>query len=236
MKKKPQPKRPARERERAVPAATKPRLSVPRARTGKVARLPIDLRENINYQLRDNVPGPQICDLVNSSRKLSGAAAITPQNLSEWRTGGYQEWLEDQKEAERLKRLSEYAYRLAEAAGGDMAAGSAAIAGGKILELLERSSDEDLEGLINSLSSLRYAELATHRLDLDRKKLDTKNRELSLAENRFQLLTAEQFVKWARSKEAQQILDSGKPRSVQVSKLRELMFGAPPDGDPAQKD
>jgi hypothetical protein len=68
-------------------------------RNGKIARLPHDIREQLNLRLDDNEEGQPILDWLNSlpqTRKLLkerfGDVPISKQNLSEWRQGGYREW------------------------------------------------------------------------------------------------------------------------------------------------
>jgi len=69
-------------------------------RRGKIARLPSQVRRDLNIRLDNNEPAAAILDWLNSlpetKRVLDdqfGSAAITPQNLSEWRQGGFREWL-----------------------------------------------------------------------------------------------------------------------------------------------
>jgi len=71
-----------------------------RARCGKIARLPIEIREQLNRHLCDNQPGPDILGWLNSllqTRQILDAqfhgAPISKQNLSQWRHGGYADWL-----------------------------------------------------------------------------------------------------------------------------------------------
>lgn len=69
-------------------------------RCGKIARLPASIREKINRKLYDGEPGAQILAWLNQqpevkeilNRQFNGCP-VTPQNLSRWRRGGYQEFL-----------------------------------------------------------------------------------------------------------------------------------------------
>jgi hypothetical protein len=69
-------------------------------RNGKIARLPIHVREEINQRLERGQPGPQILHWLNRLgpvrhilKSQFDGAPITKQNLSQWRLGGFQEWL-----------------------------------------------------------------------------------------------------------------------------------------------
>src|SRR5208283_3087766 len=70
------------------------------ARNGKIARLPGDIRSQLNTRLQDGHDGPQILPWLNSLpgvRKVLAARfdgrPVNEQNLSDWRLGGYQDWL-----------------------------------------------------------------------------------------------------------------------------------------------
>jgi len=87
------------------------------ARCGKIARLPLATRDALNRRLENNEPAGAILPWLNNlpETKLILAAQfqnaqVTPQNLSEWRQGGFREWL--------LRReLIQHAESLNEAAG-----------------------------------------------------------------------------------------------------------------------
>ena len=204
------------------------------ARQGKVARLPHALRQEVNRRLLNGDTARSIVEWLNDHDDAKQTLdtyfhgqPFNPQNISEWRSGGYRDWLKKKEKVENLKTLASFSLDLAKA-GGSISEGAAAIAAGEILQTLENvASDEDadLSKLTSAIVSLRQADLARDRLNLDKQKHTTKEKEVALAREKFETQTAEQFLKWAKSKEAQKILDSGKSKSVQTAKLRELMFG-----------
>ena len=64
-------------------------------RTGKIARLPLRLRNRLNFFLMDGKPASLILDWINVEpeaievfNNLFGGRPASPQNLSEWRQGG----------------------------------------------------------------------------------------------------------------------------------------------------
>ena len=68
-------------------------------RTGKIARLPFDTRQKLNIRLLDNEPGDALVAWLNARPEVQAVLReqfdghpITPQNLSEWRTGGFAVW------------------------------------------------------------------------------------------------------------------------------------------------
>lgn len=206
-----------------------------RARQGKIARLPATIRDEVNRRLHDGQSGSKIIpwlhslpDVLRVLDEQFGEEPISASNLSEWRLGGYRDWLRQREKVESLKTLSAYASQLA-GAGGSLSEGAAAIAGGKILELIESMDEENMEKLVSSLASLRSSEAAALNAKTNIAKLAQKDRELTLAEATFRRQTAEMFIKWLASDEAKQIAGGSEPKRVRVDKLVQLMFGDKPE-------
>ena len=220
------------------------------SRTGKIARLPFSLRTEVNRRLLDNQGGPTILKWLNARpeamevcKKHFKGEPISPQNLSEWKLGGYREWAARQDRIENLKVLSSFANELAQA-GGSIADGAASILAGQILEALEQAGnfavtggDEDAsndpnEGLAkmaSAVASLQHAQVSRGKLELDKKRVIQKDAQLALDREKYETQTVTKFLEWARTPEAQTILDSGKPKDAILSDLRTLMFGKRPD-------
>ena len=83
-------------------------------RISKIARLPKEIREQLNERLESGQLGRTILKWVNHLpetkailAELFAGKAITHQNLSEWRSGGYQDWLFHQQRLEWFDRLNE---------------------------------------------------------------------------------------------------------------------------------
>jgi hypothetical protein len=72
-------------------------------RRGKIARLPHELREELNRRLNDGERGKPLVTWLNGlpavravlAREFAGKP-IREQNLSEWRQGGYRDWLAEE--------------------------------------------------------------------------------------------------------------------------------------------
>lgn len=203
-------------------------------RVGKIARLPASIRDEVCRRLHDGQSASQIIPWLHGMPEVLrvldthfGEEPISPQNLSEWRGGGYQDWLGRREKVENLKSLSSFAFDLAKA-GGSVTEGAAAVAGGKILEFLETAEDDKVEGLARALASLRSSEASALRARTDVARLSQQGRALELYEQKFQRQTAEMFLKWAAKPEAQAILGSRETKTVQMEKLVQLMFGEKP--------
>lgn len=213
------------------------------ARKGKVASLPAKIRAEINQRLHDGQAARQILPWLNADAEVLRVLddrwheePVTPQNLSEWRQGGYQDWLNRNEKVGAIKVLSAYAFELAQASGGSITEGAAAVAGGRILETLEKSvaAEQDPE-FINALVALRRAEIAQKRTDILGKRanqsdvaLAQRDRQLALEEKRFQRQTAELFLQWYTDKRAKEIIDTKGPKDVKMDQLVTLMFGEKP--------
>ena len=85
-----------------------------RTRTGKIARLPGALRHELNHRLHNGAPGREIVPWLNALPEVQRVLAarfasrpITEDNLSEWRQGGFQEWLLQEERRVRLRELSD---------------------------------------------------------------------------------------------------------------------------------
>ena len=78
-------------------------------RNGKIARLPVEIRDALNRRLVAGVPGPKLLEWLNGLPEARAMLhehfndqPISPQNLSQWR-GGFRDWLlkEEAKEVFR---------------------------------------------------------------------------------------------------------------------------------------
>jgi len=72
-------------------------------RNGKIARLPLDLREQLNQRLRQGQKARQLIQWLNGLPEVQAVLGsefkgqpILEVNLSRWKNGGYQSWLEEQ--------------------------------------------------------------------------------------------------------------------------------------------
>jgi hypothetical protein len=68
------------------------------ARTGKIARLPEAIRIELNQRLLDGQLGPEILPWLNTHPELDLKTPINAANLSSWRLGAYQAWLNGKSE------------------------------------------------------------------------------------------------------------------------------------------
>jgi len=67
------------------------------ARNGKIARMPLEVREEVNEMLRKGHTYQMIADKLENL----GYPNINAANISAWKHGGYAEWLAEQQRSER---------------------------------------------------------------------------------------------------------------------------------------
>lgn len=209
-----------------------------RTRNGKIARLPFAVREEINRRLRDNASGPEILAWLNAEHLQPGQEPFNAENLSNWRAGGFAEWLADQAKVEAVGKLGEYCLRIAQAAGHSITDGAAAIAGGKILECLEAATalevldeeegkpagDPPIVGLTMALAKLRDSEAKLLVARTAKDKVRQKDEDLSLARENFALKAGTLFLRWFDDRRARDIAESGASNAEKIAALRQLYF------------
>ena len=97
-----------------------------KTRNGKIARLPKEVREQLNRRLENGWRGTRLVKWLNELpevrevlREEFYGRAITPQNLSEWREGGYADWLRHQDSREGMRWMLERAEDLEKGSGDE---------------------------------------------------------------------------------------------------------------------
>ncbi|MDR3403133.1 MAG: hypothetical protein P4L99_11610 [Chthoniobacter sp.] len=83
-------------------------------RNGKIARLPKALRDQLNQRLQDGVQGTTLVDWLNGLPEVQALVQsqfdghpIREQNLSQWKSGGYRDWVHQQEALELARHVSE---------------------------------------------------------------------------------------------------------------------------------
>jgi hypothetical protein len=200
-----------------------------------------DTQEKELYRrLRAGHLGPQLLPWLNALPETAAVLTeffqgqpINAQNLSDWRQGGFKEWEDKQDKTHRIKELAAFASKLTAANSTSIAEGAAAIAAGKILELLEAADSADttnidhLRDLVSALTSLRSAELAKAKGQLDRDKLARKDEEITLAKQKFEQQLKEYQDKVAAQKaEIQSALSTARAGGITPDTLERIEAAA----------
>jgi hypothetical protein len=85
-----------------------------KTRIGKIARLPKEIREQLNQRLENGELGTALIKWLNALPEVQkilaeqfASQAVRAQNLSQWRNGGYQDWLRHQHLREQTRWTTE---------------------------------------------------------------------------------------------------------------------------------
>lgn len=198
----------------------------------KIGRLPFAIRNELNERIRDGVGGSEILAWLNADKETRKilrelkSGEINAQNLTDWRSSGYRDWLEDQSQADRIRRLAEISQTLATAAGGNAAGVCCNIATAKIMDALESADEEQVADLAKALVQLRAGENAAQKVALAEEKNAIQKEQLELSRAKFERDTARLFVKWAQNKDALSIAtDRRLGGDEKTERLGRLMFG-----------
>lgn len=204
----------------------------------KIGRLPFAVRNELNERIRDGEGGPAILAWINAEKatrrvlKELKQGEVNAQNLTDWRSSGYRDWLEDQERADRIRRLAEASSAIAAAAGGNAAGVGCNIATAKIMDILEETDPEKVADLAKALVQLRAGENAAQKVALAEEKNAIQKEQLSLSRAKFERDTARLFIKWAQNKDALSIATDRKlGGDEKTERLGKLMFGDLWEGD-----
>jgi hypothetical protein len=186
------------------------------ARTGKIAALPLAIREELNERLREGESGAMILPWLNevADTALAGHSrwgsdrTINDNALSNWRRGGYVDWCKDLAKLEVIERKVDLAGRIA-ALGGNINDVAAQILAGDLLEVLETTDGEvkggandgeelpegpDKIGLAIAVAKLldanaksRVAGVAEKKLEIDKTKVAQAERKIEQALSKLRL-------------------------------------------------
>ena len=198
----------------------------------KIGRLPFAVRNELNERIRDGAQGADLLDWLNGLKETkrilreAKSGPVNAQNLTDWRSTGYADWLADQGDADRIRRLAEVSQTLAAAAGGNVAGVGCSIATAKIMDVLEAADDDQVADLAAALVKLRASENAAQKVALAEEKNAIQKEQLSLSRAKFERDTTRLFIKWAQSKDALALAtDKRLGSDEKTERLGRLMFG-----------
>jgi hypothetical protein len=158
-----------------------------KTRNGKIARLPLEIREQLNCRLADGEPGNRLGEWLNSNPDVMKVMAeqfegrpITEQNISEWRAGGYEEWLTLHAFLDETRVISENAEEIADTGISSDHLHIVLLAHhARLLRNLETMPENEFKTRLNtvrkltaSIMNLRRDELQKARLELQRERLE----------------------------------------------------------------
>jgi hypothetical protein len=168
-------------------------------RNGKIARLPLAIREELNQRLQNGEQGKQLVEWLNSLPKVQAVMKahfegrpIGEPNLSEWKNGGYLSWEADHQTLDAVTSLVEGANDLQKAAKDGLTDRLGLFLAAKMaVELRQVDSVPDAaekakvwRELRGSLVALQRGEINSERLRLERQKYAERLRKDQAEERR----------------------------------------------------
>jgi hypothetical protein len=192
-------------------------LRTPSSRTGKIARLPRAIREQLNQRLDDGEEAKHLVAWLNSLPEVQAvlsslfhAQPINEPNLTQWKQGGFLDWQNLQQTRLAIAQLAEDADTLRSDTPAPALADklSTVLAAGFVLAargLLDPSTDpqarwQRLREILPALARLRRADYQSQLLDLARRRADRLDADAqaahadSLERHRLTTLAQEQLI------------------------------------------
>jgi hypothetical protein len=154
-------------------------------RNGKIARLPLDLREELNRRLLDGEPATKLAPWLNELPRVQKMLAeefhgkpITKDNISAWKNGGFLEWKRERQVQDSVATVLGHSPAMVAAVQSGLADQMAVLLGAHMLVELKRlplttGSDEKAKlwrELRISVNTMKRYELASQRLKLNKMK------------------------------------------------------------------
>jgi len=202
-------------------------------RNGKIARLPRAIRDQLNRRLDDGEPGTRLVEWLNGLPEVQAVVAaefggkpIREQNLSEWKGGGYREWLAHQEALALARDLAGDTAEYQALEGPPLTDKLALWLAARYLvasRVFQTSDSEQnwrvLRELCADIVELRRGDHRAERLRLERQRLEFDQAQASKN-------LKEQFYEWAIDPDIrEQICRGFKSRAEQIEMLGKFMFG-----------
>jgi hypothetical protein len=205
-------------------------------RVGKIARFPHAVREQLNCRLRNGEKGRLLLKWLNTLPEARtvlaaefGSQPVSEPNLSQWRKGGYREWLLAQESLSEVRLLMEEAGELEKLGSGEFTqrltlwlSVRCAIEARK---QRQAGADPDLAAfgrLCRGLTALRRGEHSARRLELEETRL-----ELSQGAGSKKL--EKLFWEWTMRPDIKQKLFPKRLTSEERDEQFRMIFGWVPD-------
>jgi hypothetical protein len=162
------------------------RINMPTG-NGKIANLPSNIRDELNYRLNDGEPGSELVEWLNAKPEVIKVVTerfdghpISEQNLSQWRTHGYRQWHAYRVILDELGTTSEHTEEIA-ATGIDFQKLRLSLTA-SYAEMLQRwiitPTDEMtyklavFKNITNAVATLHRTEIQDARIEIENRRLD----------------------------------------------------------------
>jgi hypothetical protein len=184
------------------------------ARNGKIAHLPRDLRDQINQHLASGQSAISIARELNQLPEVKTMLAthfegrpISQQNLSEWKQGGYRDWLAQQELLHQETELTADAHDLAQTANGlsDSLFGMILLDYAHALKNRNTETPKQFEKRRRKLSAWSQDVIRLRRCDLQGRRVEVQEAHLECTREKTREEVFQKFVEWAENPEIRRV-------------------------------
>jgi len=180
-----------------------------KARVGKIARLPLAIRQQLNQRLQNGEQGKLLVQWLNGLPEVQAILSaqfngqpISEPNLTAWRQGGYRDWEEEQRTLLAVSTVFEHAAELKEAGSEALAENLALVLTAKLATEVQRLNDlppgeertKVWKELAHGLVLLRRGNLQGERVKVEREKL-------AFRQERHQKVRDEEIWQWVQKEQ-----------------------------------
>jgi hypothetical protein len=206
-------------------------------RNGKIARLPRALRDRINLALYNRCTAKDLCRALNQMPEVQAVMAqyfngkpLRQQNISEWKQGGYRDWLHHRQLLEQQRELAADAKDLAGTADGvaDSLFGILTLDYARLLMNRDKETAEEFETKRKELSLVSHDIARMHRCHINTRRVEVQETRLERDEEKTTEQLHFKFVEWAGNPAIRRafILEP-----MEANRQTRQHFGMPPTSD-----
>lgn len=209
-------------------------------RVGKIAHLPREIRELLNRRLLDGETGRQLVAWLNSLPEVQAVMhrdfdgrAITEQNLSEWRQGGYREWFNHQEAMLYAQTLAADAREITDTLHGSPSDHLAAVIATKFAVAIGQWDGQPNPALRKTLDTL--GEISEHLEELRRgdhsaARIKLEQARIAIDGARAEKDVFEKFREWLSGAEGWRYINGpdGLSNEERLARLAQLLSGKEP--------
>ena len=214
------------------------------ARNGKIARLPREIRDELNRRLHNGEQGGPLLSWLNGLPQVRqtlvegfGGVAISKQNLCEWRAGGFAEWQARQETLDQARELAADAQEITAATDGRLTDHLATVLAVRYASALAGWNGEvtdefrhklrALRGLCQDIVELRRGDHSGARLKMEQERL---GREREKTEEEL----IDHFQCWLKNSEVRDLVcQNWVSPEERERRLREIFGLAPKTPEPS---
>lgn len=164
------------------------------AQKSKIARLPRDIRDELNRRLDNGETGPRLVAWLNASPRVRevlkndfDGREINEQNICDWRNGGYLDWQARQETLALMREFRADSKEIAKESAGELTECLATVVAARYAAMLQGWNGEitddmrrrlrGMKGLSREVVRLRHSERELERAKIEREALELKRQK-----------------------------------------------------------